>query len=247
MKTALLLAGGLATRLGELSRSTPKACVPIDGLSPLAFLIPRLAAAGVHRIWINLHHHSEQVQHEAERVCPPGIELCWFFEDALLGTGGTLLGVTHKNGEIPDLVANAKMFTDFDWVKILKANAPTLVLHPSSDLEVFGGFRYSETDQIESLRRAGAPRQEAKVGVYTGICRPSESWLPHLKRAPTNAPICLIRHGLLATVHEQPVNALIHHGAWCEISTPDRIDSARETLRGILSREDKCADATHGD
>ena len=237
MKTALLLAGGLATRLGEISISIPKACVKVNDLSPLAFLLPRLAQSGVTRAWINLHHHTEQIQREAKRFCPPQLELRWLHEETLLGTGGTLLEATQQNGSLPDVVLNAKMYTDFQWHKILTCTEPTLVLHSSSDLEIFGGFRYDEKQQITSLRKSGAPSQTHDVGVYTGICRPSEKWLASISEAPNDAPSCLIRHGLLKTLPDQPVRAMIHSGSWCEISTPKRVQIAEETLASILATE----------
>ena len=45
--TALLLAAGLATRLGALRESHAKACVPVDGLHPLGFLLESMQEAGI--------------------------------------------------------------------------------------------------------------------------------------------------------------------------------------------------------
>lgn len=232
---ALLLAAGLATRLGSLREKWAKACIPVGGASPLAFLLPRLFRAGIRQVWINLHHMPEQVREEAQQAAPPGLDLQFLEEERLFGTGGTLLAVTQRAGRFPDLVINAKLYTDLEFDAILKQPAPLVVLHPESSLEDFGGLRFNQQRRVTGLRLRGAPRWEAGAAVYMGICRPGEAWLDPLAKAARERPqdtLCLIRDGLLPAVEQhRPTKVVLHSGYWYEISTPERIAEADRLLR----------------
>ena len=231
--SALLLAAGRATRLRTLRERYAKACVPVAGTSPLEFLLPRLASAGVGTVWINLHFRGEQVQELAEASAPSGMALRFLEEEALLGTGGTLLAVHERWGRLPDMVVNAKIFTDFDFRRILREPAPTVVLHTGSSLAEFGGLAFDGRRSVtELVRRGGRPRPDAAV--FTGICRPADAWIPDLRaarRARPVEPLCLLRHALLpALAAGLETRALLHGGWWQEISTESRVADAAAAL-----------------
>ena len=59
---ALLLAGGLGTRLRPLTDTIPKCLVPIVGRSLLDYWIERLTEAGIAEARINTHAHAERVR-----------------------------------------------------------------------------------------------------------------------------------------------------------------------------------------
>jgi len=223
---ALLLAAGKATRLAGWRDHYAKACVPVAGTTPLAFLLPRLLAAGFAPVWLNLHHHGEQVRMQALRLARAA-DLRFLEEPQLLGTGGTLLAVAQAQGALPHLVANAKMFTDFDFSALTGAAPGTCVLHPASALAEFGGLRV-EDGCIRGL--AGRDARPERAAVFTGICVPHPAWLPHLaaaRAARPQEPACLLRDGLLPALAEGVEHpALLHPGRWCEISTPERLAAA---------------------
>ncbi len=229
-RVALLLAAGKATRLGPLRQQWAKACVPVAGVSPLEFLLPRLAAAGVDRAWINLHYRPDQVRERARAAAPAGLELRFLEEPALLGTGGSLAAVADAEGRPPDLVANAKVYTDFDFASLLGSPEPALVLHPASPLAAFGGLEHA-AGRVTGLRPRGPARPGAAV--FTGIARPDAAWLPALAAArPEDGLRCLIRHGLLpALAAGHRPRALLHDGWWQEISSPERVERAAAELR----------------
>jgi NDP-sugar pyrophosphorylase family protein len=247
MSSALLLAAGKATRLLDIRDQFAKACVPISGTSPLEFLIRRLHFHGVRELWINLHWQKEQVQARAQLHAPSGMQLHFLEENSLLGTGGTLLRCKQMRGEIPDLVLNAKMFTDLDFSQLLASPPGTLALHPKSNLREFGGLKYDDQRNVTGLFPLAEARALAsektfstagiQAAVYTGIARPHPEWMRHLEDCmadQSQAPHCLLRHGVFpAMAAGVPCKAFFHAGWWCEISTPERIQEAEALLNSM--------------
>ncbi|HEX9792953.1 MAG TPA: NTP transferase domain-containing protein [Planctomycetota bacterium] len=236
---ALLLAAGHATRLGPLRDRYAKACLPVAGTTPLAFALAWLADAGVRECWINLHHRGLQVRAEAERRAPTRLRLHFLEEAELRGTGGTLLDLVAARGTLPELVVNAKVFSDCDLRPLLADPPGTLLLHPPSDLRDFGGLRFDAAGILLGLRSRGAPAREARAAAYTGACRPDPVWLPHLERAGARGvqPLCLVRNGLLPALAAGALaRARLHHGYWTEVSTPERLATARVQLAAGAGR-----------
>lgn len=86
---ALLLAGGMGTRLRPLTDSVPKCLVPIAGRPLLSYWFDTLFHAGLKRALVNTHYRAAQVRDFCGRSgWRDKIDLV--HEDNLLGTCGTL-------------------------------------------------------------------------------------------------------------------------------------------------------------
>ena len=93
-RRALLLSGGLGTRLRPLTDTTPKCLIPIKGKPVLEYWLDMLLNAGVQRVLVNTHYLPEQVrEYCAASRWSDQIDLV--HEDQLLGTAGTLRA-NHK-------------------------------------------------------------------------------------------------------------------------------------------------------
>ena len=90
----LILAGGLATRLRDLAKSTPKYLQPIDGATCFADLHLRwVSRQGFNRVFICVGHLGEQIESYCGRGEKYGLEIEYLFDgDRQVGTGGAVLG-----------------------------------------------------------------------------------------------------------------------------------------------------------
>jgi mannose-1-phosphate guanylyltransferase len=86
---AFLLAAGLGTRLKPLTDTLPKCLVSICGKPLLGWWIELMEKHGIEEVLINLHHLSEQVIKYLEAY-PTKIKFLFFYEEKLLGSGGTI-------------------------------------------------------------------------------------------------------------------------------------------------------------
>lgn len=96
---ALLLAGGLGTRLRPLTATTPKCLVKIAGKPLIEYWLDALERASVLDVLVNTHHLHEQVRDYLAEMSRRGpLRLAEAYEPKLLGSAGTV----HENRAFAD-------------------------------------------------------------------------------------------------------------------------------------------------
>lgn len=106
---ALLLAGGLGTRLRPITDVTPKCLVDIAGRPLLDYWFDALDAAGIRDVLINTHHLPDPVREFLAARNQRGFRAIETYEPQLLGSAGTI-------------AANRDWATDADNVVIIYAD-----------------------------------------------------------------------------------------------------------------------------
>lgn len=87
IEDAIVLAGGLGTRLREVVKDLPKPMASIRGKPFLGYLLDSLARQGVRRVALSVgYRHEAIVSHFGSRY--NNLELAYAIEPAPLGTGG---------------------------------------------------------------------------------------------------------------------------------------------------------------
>lgn len=89
-RTAVILVGGLGTRLGNLARGLPKPMVPVAGRPFLEYLVLQLHDAGFDRIVLASGHGAEAVRAHFGDGGAWGVSIAHSPEPEPLGTGGAL-------------------------------------------------------------------------------------------------------------------------------------------------------------
>jgi histidinol-phosphate phosphatase family protein len=131
---AIILAGGLGTRLRPLTDTIPKCLVPIAGRPLLDYWVDALAKAGVREARVNNHAHADQVRSYVAEVSASGrLKLDESYEPVLLGSAGTI-------------TANADLADDTDAVIIVYADNFSDV-----DLKAMLAFHRSHGDPFTML------------------------------------------------------------------------------------------------
>lgn len=112
LKTAMVLAAGLGTRMRPLTDTMPKALVPVAGRALIDRVLDELVAAGVERAVVNVHYFADQMEdHLAQRR---DLEVLISDErELLLDSGGGIQKARPLLGEEPFFVANIdSLWTD---------------------------------------------------------------------------------------------------------------------------------------
>lgn len=84
-----ILAGGLATRLGAITETIPKALLEVAGKPFVVHQLELLKKAGIHRVVMCVAHFADQIEHELGDGRVFGMDIA-YSHDQLEGTGGAL-------------------------------------------------------------------------------------------------------------------------------------------------------------
>lgn len=128
---AVVLAGGMGTRLGPLTASLPKPLVPIGEEGPvLKIVLRQLAQHGFRRVTIAIGHLGSLIQAVVGDGAKWGLDVDYAEEDRPLSTIGPVVQIL---GRLPEhfLVLNGDLLTDLDHGALLKEHAG--VRRPADD------------------------------------------------------------------------------------------------------------------
>jgi len=118
---ALLLAGGMGTRLRPLTNRVPKCLVPIHGRPLLEYWLDLLLPSGIECVLINTHYLPDQVRGYVA-ASPWCSRITLVHEESLLGTGGTVLANADFFANDSFMVAHADNLTCFSVSDFIKAH-----------------------------------------------------------------------------------------------------------------------------
>jgi NDP-sugar pyrophosphorylase family protein len=85
-----ILAGGLATRLGALTKNRPKSMVEVYGRPFIEYQLELLRKGGIDNIILCLGYAGEQIERHCGNGKRYGVNIKYSVEDKLLGTAGAL-------------------------------------------------------------------------------------------------------------------------------------------------------------
>ena len=121
LKTAMVLSAGLGTRMAPANNTLPKPLVPLDGKPLIDHVLDRLAAAGIERAVVNVHHKADLIEAHLKGRRVPKIEIS-DERSAPLDTGGGVKKALPLLGPGPFLIHNA----DSVWIEGVGSNLARL-------------------------------------------------------------------------------------------------------------------------
>jgi N-acetyl-alpha-D-muramate 1-phosphate uridylyltransferase len=116
-EAGMVLAAGLGTRMRPLTDRLPKPLVRLKERALIDHVLDRLAAAGVARAVVNVHHHADALEAHLRQRKTPKIEIS-DERGVLLDTGGGVVRALPKLGPGPFLIHNS----DSVWIEGVGSN-----------------------------------------------------------------------------------------------------------------------------
>jgi MurNAc alpha-1-phosphate uridylyltransferase len=139
--TAMVLSAGLGTRMVPANGKLPKPLVQLQGKALIDHVLDRLAAAGVKRAIVNVHHMAELIEQHLKSRKAPAIEIS-DERAARLDTGGGVKKALPRLGAGPFLIHNS----DSVWIEGVGSNL----------LRLMGGWDETRMDCLMLLALASA-------------------------------------------------------------------------------------------
>jgi len=161
--TAVILSGGLGTRLRSVVLGRPKVLSEVNSRPFIAYLLDQLSLAGVKKVVLCTGYLGEQVKATFGEYYKD-ITLLYSQERITLGTGGALKLALPLLKSEPVLVLNGDSFCQADFVNFLnqhitKKATASLLLAEVPDFSRYGSVRMSMNGEITSFeeksRKAG--------------------------------------------------------------------------------------------
>jgi len=113
---AIILAGGLGTRLRPLTFAIPKPLIPVGERPILEILIENLKTYGVTDIYLAVGYRAELIQVYFQDGQRFGVNIHYSQEEKRLGTAGPLRLIRDRFGIVePVLVMNSDIMTKLDF------------------------------------------------------------------------------------------------------------------------------------
>lgn len=117
IKTAVILAGGLGTRLQPFTQVMPKPLLPVGERSVLEIQIERLKMSGFTRIFFATNYKADYIARFFGDGSQFGVELHYSKEETPLGTAGPL-SLIRKELKDPFIVMNGDILTLLKYEKL---------------------------------------------------------------------------------------------------------------------------------
>lgn len=157
---AVVLAGGLGTRLRSVVSDRAKVVAEIHGRPFLHYLFDQLAAAGIRHIVLCTGYMAEKVRAQIGDYYG-NIGLTYSAETEPLGTGGALRLARPLLSSDPVLVMNGDSFCDVDLLQFAKDHfenraAASLALAKVSDISRFGAVDLNLDGAVSSFEEKGS-------------------------------------------------------------------------------------------
>ena len=163
--TAVLLVGGMGTRLRPLTYRVPKPLVRIRGEPFLSHILGKIARAGVKKCLLLTGYKRSLVKAYCTRGERWRIEIGYCSEKRPLGTGGALLNAKGKINTTA-LVINGDTYCDFDIRKFLefhkKRNAIATIFAMRGSLAGKGAIKAGRSGKVARFLE----KQESGFGLF---------------------------------------------------------------------------------
>lgn len=184
MTSAIILAGGLGTRLRQAVPDLPKPMAPLDGRPFLEYQMDYWISQGVRRFVLSVGYMHELIEKHFGATYH-GAEVAYAVEAAPLGTGGgMLLAMDKMRAAGPWLVLNGDTFFDVSLAGLRRFHDAKQAEITMSLFPVENNTRYTEVE-IDSTQRitrldstSNGSRQLINGGVYL-LAETALSGLPY--------------------------------------------------------------------
>jgi dTDP-glucose pyrophosphorylase len=171
---AVIMAGGRGTRLGTLTRSTPKPLVEVAGRSILEWNVLNLVGGGVRDVHVSVNHLAEQIEEHLGDGGRLGCTVTYLREQAdhPLGTAGSLslLRDVRPGLDVPVIVMNGDLMVQFEPQSLLATHearraAVTVATQPYQH-EVPYGVVDTTAGLVTTVREKPTLSLTVNAGVY---------------------------------------------------------------------------------
>lgn len=165
----VIMAGGLGSRLQELTRDTPKPMLKVGSRPLLETIVRGFAEQGFRRFYFAVNYKAEQIEAHFGNGSGFGVEVRYLKENQRMGTAGALSLMPERPAQ-PFVVTNADLLTKENYghmvdEHIASGAAATMAVRDYEMQVPFGVVRHRD-DAIEAIEEKPIQRFVVNAGTY---------------------------------------------------------------------------------
>lgn len=165
----VIMAGGLGSRLGELTREVPKPMLPVGSRPLLETIVRHIADQGFERIYLAVNYKAEQIERHFGDGSTLGVDIRYLREEQRMGTAGALSLLPEAPTD-PLIVTNADLLTKEDFGTMVEMHLEsgadaTMAVRPYEMQVPFGVVRERD-GLIEGIDEKPLQQFVVSAGIY---------------------------------------------------------------------------------
>nr|CRH08111.1 Conserved protein of unknown function. putative nucleotidyl transferase [Candidatus Magnetococcus massalia] len=166
----VLMAGGLGTRLGELTRDCPKPLLKVGKQPILEVIIESFISFGFHKFFLAVNYKKDMIKEYFGDGSHLGVEIRYLEEEERMGTAGALSLLPEKPKD-PFFVMNGDLLTRLNFGRVLdyhrqhEADA-TLCVRQVEQTVPYGVVDVGPNHRMEAFHEKPVNRYFVNTGIY---------------------------------------------------------------------------------
>ncbi|HEX7457922.1 MAG TPA: HAD-IIIA family hydrolase [Ginsengibacter sp.] len=229
IKQAIILAGGLGTRLRSVVSELPKCMAPVAGKPFLHYVIAHLQKEGIQNFIFSVGYKSESITSFVKENLP-GTNFRFSIEDEPLGTGGAIKLAMEKTSEKNILVCNGDTLfnvhvNELNNFHLQHGPDCTLCLKPMNNFDRYGVVELDNDNLIKSFKE----KQFYEKGLINGGVYALKTEVFLNKDLPEK--FSFEKDYLEKFVDERKMYGLIQNEYFIDIGIPEDYERAQEELK----------------
>ncbi|MBS0625105.1 MAG: NTP transferase domain-containing protein [Verrucomicrobia bacterium] len=231
MLDALILTGGLGTRLASAVPNLPKGLAPIQGIPFLRILLNQLKKSQiVSKAVLALRYKADEI---IEELQSPPLPVEFSIEPSPLGTGGAILYALSKLSQSTLLVLNGDTFFDLPFTSLLnfhleKKAELTIAARKVEDRSRYGSLQLDSSGRIQGYLEKSSSSGSGYIS--GGVYLIQRSLLDSIEPCPLSIETDLFPQWLSHKTY-----AYVHEGTFIDIGTPESYQTAQQLLKPWIS------------
>ena len=223
----VIMAGGLGSRLGELTKSTPKPMLEVGGKPILLGIIEHFRSQGFGKFVLCVNYKAEVIENYFKDGASFGVEIKYTKESKRMGTAGAL-SLIDFDMEAPFFVVNGDVLTTInfeDFLNFHKTNesSATMCVKNFAFEIPFACIEFDNESAITALKEKPSTEYFVNTGMYilnTDV----------LKKIPANDYFDMPQ--LFELLLEQKIKSKVYRidEYWLDLGRPEDLDKGHADL-----------------
>ncbi len=231
----VLMAGGLGSRLGSLTKNCPKPLLHVGNKPVLQTILENFMAYGFHNFYFSVNYKAKMIEEYFGDGTKWGVSIKYIHEDKRMGTAGAL-SLLPENPKMPFFVMNGDILTKVNFLQLLdfhgEHRAAATMCAFKYDLQIPYGVLQIDKHRLVEIDEKPVQNFFVNAGIY--ILEPKT--LNHIP-ADTFFDMPSLYETLIETKQEVAVFPLREY--WLDIGHTSDFERAQVDFKNFFNQEEK--------